>query len=257
MNKILDVCYSENDNEYQKLDIYIPDCTDFDTIVWFHGGGIEWGNRNGKTELNLAKAYTDKGICFVSVQYRLYPDAHFPEYIEDAAQSVKYTVDNIRRFGGNGNVFVAGSSAGAYLTMMLCLDEHYLGDIGTDTSHVCGFISDSAQQFTHFNILKYEHSLDTRLERIDNTAPIYHLKPDLKIKPLVIIYYTRDIVCRPEENRLMYASIKSLMPESKVELIELEGGHTQGSNTLDPDGEYPIVKIAVKFIKQVNESNKS
>jgi acetyl esterase/lipase len=43
------------------------------------------------------------------VNYRLNPQDKFPEYIYDAAASVKSTIANIKKYGGaSKNVFIGG-----------------------------------------------------------------------------------------------------------------------------------------------------
>lgn len=245
MKTYFDIPYVENASEMQLLDMYLPDTEDFDTIVWFHGGGIEGGSRKSDV---YARAFAEKGIGFVSVEYRMYPAAHFPEFIEDAASSVAYTIHNIQQYGGNGKVYVMGESAGAYITMMLCMDHHYLLDKGIRQEQIAGYISDSAQQFCHFNVLR-ELGLDRRLERIDEHAPIYFIKEDLQIRPLLMVYYTNDRKCRPEENRLTYASFQHVMPESKVDITELPGKHC--SKPRREDGELMLVVRTCEFINSL------
>ena len=53
--------------------------------------------------------------------------------------------------------------------------------MGVDTDFISGYISDSAQMTTHFNVLR-ERGLDTRLERIDEAAPLFYL---MKIRMLI------------------------------------------------------------------------
>ncbi len=66
-----------------KLDIYYPsDKKDFVTVVWFHGGGLEGGEKGIPAELK------NKGIAVVAPNYRLSTKAKNPAYIEDAAEAV-------------------------------------------------------------------------------------------------------------------------------------------------------------------------
>ena len=78
------------------LDIYYPE-TDkgFATLVWFHGGGLEGGNKE------LLEGFRRQGFAVVSVNYRLFPRCKCPEYIDDAAMAVAWTFDNIEKYGGN------------------------------------------------------------------------------------------------------------------------------------------------------------
>lgn len=101
-----------------KLDIYYPsDKKDFVTVVWFHGGGLEGGEKGIPAELK------NKGIAVVAPNYRLSTKAKNPAYIEDAAEAVAWVFENIASFGGDPprHIYVSGHSAGGYLALMIGL----------------------------------------------------------------------------------------------------------------------------------------
>ena len=248
MRTYMDIAYVDNASEMQLLDIYLPDQDGFDTVIWFHGGGIEKGSRK---EIHFEESFVRAGYGCVGVEYRMYPGAKFPEFIEDAAASVAYVLKNIAKYGGNKKVYVGGSSAGAYLTMMLCMDHRYLASVGVKQEQIAGYISDSAQQCCHFNVLR-ELGADTRLERIDEHAPIYFICEGLEIRPLLLLYYEDDMKCRPEENRLMYASLQNVMPESEVYIKELPGPHCK--RPLNEDGAFMVVPESLTFIEKVKNN---
>lgn len=245
MRTYMDIPYVENATEMQLLDMYLPDGDDFATVIWFHGGGFEKGSRKRNY---YAEPLVERGYGFVSVEYRMYPDAKYPDFIEDAAASVAYVIKHIGEYGGNGKIYVSGSSAGAYLTMMLCMDHRFLEAVGVKQEQIGGYISDSAQQFNHFNVMR-EMGFDPRLERIDEHAPIYFVREGLRIKPLLLIYYENDIKCRPEETRLMYATMKNLMPDAYVDIVEFPGKHC-GKPTYE-DGTYIYIDKLCRFIETV------
>ena len=63
----------------------------------------------------------------MSPTYRLYPDAKYPEFIEDAAAALAWTKKNAAVFGGDPDrIFVTGHSAGGYLTACLALMPEFL-----------------------------------------------------------------------------------------------------------------------------------
>lgn len=166
MRSFSDIPYVENGSNMQLLDIFLPDSDGFDTLIWFHGGGLHAGSRKNP---EYAETVTSKGCAFVSVEYRMYPDARFPDFLEDAAAAVAYTLNRLPAMGGTGKVFVSGASAGAYITMMLCMDHHYLADAGVKQEQIAGFISDSAQQCDHFKVMQ-ELGMDGRLVRVSHIS---------------------------------------------------------------------------------------
>lgn len=240
MRSIKDLDYVGNGNPMQLLDVYLPEGEAFDTLVFFHGGGLERGDRKRAERFF---PLVDRGIAIVTAEYRMMPEAHFPDFLQDAAAAVAYTQKHMADWGANGRLFVSGSSAGAWIAMMLLLDPQYYAAAGADANAVTGYISNSAQQFAHFGLLK-DRGFDSRIERIDETAPISFVHEGLSIKPLFLLYYSDDIACRPEENRLMYAAMKRFLPEDAVlEIQMIEGAHCK------PDNNDELIAAFDTFVK--------
>jgi pimeloyl-ACP methyl ester carboxylesterase len=230
------------------LDIYTPESVDFETIVYIHGGGLEGGDKSWNS--GLAEGLTEAGYAFVSVNYRCYPIAKFPDYLEDAAQAVAFVKAHIGEYGGNGEIYVSGSSAGAWLSLMLCLDGKSLQKAGVNPQEVKGWIIDSAQTSTHFNVQKYEKGLDPRLQRIDEFAPLYYINDQTKFSKMLLLFYENDMPCRPEQNLLFYKSVLYFNAEADIQYALLSGGHCAGVAEKDEDGEYPFVKRALVWLKE-------
>lgn len=247
MKVIEDIRYGNEEDDF--LDIFCPDGDVSEILIWFHGGGFEGGNRKNPA---FAGDLTEKGIMVVSVEYRLYPKAVFPEFITDCARAVRYIIDHVAAKEKGKRVFVSGQSAGAYITLMLAFNRKYLEDAGVNRDVIAGFISDSSQTTTHFNILR-ERGIDTRLERIDEAAPIYYISEDSDFKNLLMIYYTDDMPCRPEQNRLFYKSVKRIRPDQRVEIVELPGGHCNGSSNRNENGLFDFNQAVLTFIKNENK----
>ena len=175
-----------------KLDIYYPENKkDFSTIVWFHGGGMEGGNKFVPKELR------EQGFAVVTVNYRLSPKAKNPAYIEDAAEAVAWVFKNIEKYGGRkDHIFVSGHSAGGYLPV-------------------------SGQTVTHFTIRK-ERGLPDGIPVVDEYAPVNKARKETA--PLVLITGDKhlEMAARYEENALLEAVLKSI-GNKKVTLYEMQG----------------------------------
>lgn len=154
-----------------KLDVYYPENKkNFPTVVFFHGGGLEGG------EKYIPKELLEKGIAVVSPNYRLSPNVHHPAYIKDAAEAVAWTLRNIDSLGGDpSQIYLSGHSAGGYLTLMLALDKQYLEAVNADADSLAGFIPLSGQTNTHYTIRK-ERNERPLIPVIDEYAPIYHAR---------------------------------------------------------------------------------
>jgi acetyl esterase/lipase len=89
----------------------------------------------------VAQALNAQGIVVVIPDYRIYPEARFPGFIEDGAAAFAWVRNHISSFGGSpAGLFVMGHSAGAYIAAMLSLDSRYLGQVGLSAGEVRGFI---------------------------------------------------------------------------------------------------------------------
>jgi hypothetical protein len=144
-----------------------------------------------------------------------------------------------------------GQSAGAYLTLMLCLNKEYLKEVGIDNKEIVAWISDAGQPTTHFNILKYERGLDPLLQRVDEAAPLYYVNKDTYFSHLLLLTYECDLPNRLEQNKLLMSSIKTFNKDLDVELKILKGEHCHGSGTLDEDGEYEVVKVVKEWMNRL------
>lgn len=223
-----------------KLDVYYPtDKKNVPTIVWFHGGGLESGNKHMPEEL------MNKGFALVAVNYRLSPKAKNPAYIEDAAAAVAWAFNNIEKFGGNKErIFVSGHSAGGYLSLILAMDKKYLSAYGVDADKVAAYLPISGQTVTHFTIRK-ERGLPDGVPVIDEYAPTNKARKDTA--PIVLITGDRNLEMadRWEENALL-ASVLKNMGNKRVSLYELQGfDHGQVAGP----GCYLIANYVRKFDK--------
>ena len=204
-------------NERCVLDVYYPkNKKAYATVVWFHGGGLTGGSKE------LPAALKEKGICIVGVNYRLYPKAKAPEYIEDAAAAVSWVFHNITALGGDSSlIFVSGHSAGGYLTAMIGLDKSWLNKYNIDANRIAGLIPFSGQMITHF-MVRQERGISDKQPVVDNLAPLYYVHPDAP--PLLLITGDRELelLGRYEENAYMMRMMK-VSGHKKTKLYELDG----------------------------------
>ncbi len=121
-----DIAYSEPKTEKQTLDVYAPaDGKQMPVVVFIHGGG--WQSGDKKEVDKKPQAFTDRGFVFVSVNYRLLPNATINQMGQDVAKAIRWVHDHAKDYGGDPDtLFVTGHSAGAQLAALICTDEGYL-----------------------------------------------------------------------------------------------------------------------------------
>lgn len=240
-----DIVYSTDKNEYSiqrcRLDIYHPvDTTGLPVIVWFHGGGLTGGERFIPEELKQS------GYVVVAPNYRLLPNVEIIDCIDDAAAAVAWTFKNIDKFGGDPEkIFVAGHSAGGYLTSMIGFEKKWLGKYGVDADSIKGLIPYSGQSITHFALRKSK-GISELQPVVDEYAPMYHIRKDAP--PYIIITGDREIELfgRYEENAYLWRLLK-LIGHPDVRIYEIDG-HDHGEMVVPA---HHILKANINRILQL------
>ena len=181
------------------LNVFHPkDQSGTPVLIFFHGGGLSGGDHHGTPEL-----YKHLGCVIVSPTYRLYPDAKYPDFIEDAAAALAWTKKHVSEFGGDPNkIFVSGHSAGAYLTTCLVLMPEFLEQQGLTPFDFAGFIPISGSMVTHYAVQLERTGFNNKII-VDDAAPLNHA---LKETPPLLILCGEpglDFGSRPSDNRLM------------------------------------------------------
>ena len=132
------------DGPRRTLDIYVPrGARAAPVVVFWYGGSFQYGRRENYRFVGAALA--QRGLVAVLPDYRVYPPAVFPEFVDDAAQAVKWVHDHAAEYGGDpARLFLMGHSAGGYLASMVALDRRYLTRAGAGDVRLRGLIALSA-----------------------------------------------------------------------------------------------------------------
>lgn len=115
----------------QALDIYVPPgaLRDAPVIVMVHGGAWKIGDKanTGSVE-NKLKYWLPKGYVFVSVNYRMLPEAMALTQAQDVAAAVRWTQSHARDWGADADkLILMGHSAGAHLVALLSSKPSMVG----------------------------------------------------------------------------------------------------------------------------------
>ena len=238
MQRIENVSYGN-----EKLDLYLPENSEFDLFIYFHGGGMERGDKANRP--HIFEHLVSRGVAVASVEYRKYPHAQYPDFIEDAAQSVAWLKENIAAYGNCKRFFVGGSSAGGYLSMMLCFDKRWLGKYGIDPMDTDGFFHDAGQPTKHYNVLKAQE-IDSRRVIVDETAPLYHVGTAEKYPPMIFVVSDDDMENRLEQTKLMISTLKHFGHEVPLKICH--GKHCHYVKQINEDGTSPLAQMILEFI---------
>jgi acetyl esterase/lipase len=132
------------DNKKQTLDVYLPNTPkNAPIIIMVHGGAWKIGDKDSsKVVTNKVNRWVSKGAIFVSVNYRLLPEADPLKQAEDVALAIAYVQSHASEWGGDTNkIVLMGHSAGAHLVSLVSADytkyrglKPWLGTISLDSA---------------------------------------------------------------------------------------------------------------------------
>ena len=246
MRSYLDLYYTKDNDAARTLDIYLPEGAPEAIFLYIHGGGLDHGSKKRSADV-ISKYLVDRGVAFVTIDYRMYPDAKYPDYIRDAASAIAYVKKNKDEiFDGCDKLFVGGSSAGGYISMMLCFDKRYLAEVGLDNSDIAGYLHDAGQPTAHFRVLQ-ERGIDPRRVIVDETCPMYYVGLEKSYPRMRFIVSDNDMKSRYEQTMLMLSTMNHF-EYTDFDHIVMHGKHCEYCSRCDEEGNSRLGKLIVDFI---------
>ncbi|WP_411340635.1 alpha/beta hydrolase [Sphingopyxis sp. J-6] len=192
------------------LNIWVPTGTQktdrLPVIVWLYGGGWYSGARD---DYGFAgRAFAKQGFIVVIPDYRIVPEGHWPDFLQDSAAAVAWTEKHIAAYGGDpGRIALAGHSAGAYNAVMLALDPQWMREAGSDASAIRGVAALAGP----YDFLPFEKGgrADVAMGDIrpaERTQPIQFVRADAP--PLWLGHGTADTVVRVRNSQNLAAAMQ-------------------------------------------------
>src|SRR5262249_55387401 len=124
-----------------KFDLYLPKrfTPPAPVVLFFYGGAFRAGR---KEEYRIVgEALASKGIVTAVADYRIFPEGHFPDFLEDGARALAAVKASVGALGGDpSRIYLCGHSAGAYISAMLASNPAYLRAVNLDFSAIRGVI---------------------------------------------------------------------------------------------------------------------
>lgn len=234
-----------NESPAQELTLFLPDGEIKSVFVYIHGGGLVDGD---KSHADVSAPYlTSRGIALATINYRMYPEAKYPDFIYDSALAVRWVVDNVCKVYGADKLYVGGSSAGGYISMMLCYDKTYLESVGLDMSAIAGYFHDAGQPTAHFTVLD-KRGIDPRRVIVDETSPLYHIGAADKYPRCRFIISDNDMPSRYEQTMLVLSTLKHY-GHSNYDHVVMHGDHCAYVTATDENGDGVLGKMIYDFIE--------
>ena len=198
--------------ERNKLNIWVPTGTKktdkLPVLVWLYGGGWYSGQRD---DYGFAgRAFARQGFIVVIPDYRIVPDGHWPDFLQDSAAAVAWTDANIANYGGDPDrIALSGHSAGAYNTVMLALDPQWMKAAGSDTSVIRGVAALAGPyDFAPFEEGGRADVAMGDIRPVERTQPITFVRADAP--PLWLGHGTADTVVRVRNSQRLAAAMQKV-----------------------------------------------
>ena len=116
LNTIVDQRYGEG--EKQKLDVFRVKDPNAPTLVYFHGGYWQRGDKSIYSF--LASPFNSEGVNFITVGYDLCPTVSITQISNQAREALEFIWRNAKSLGVNRDqITVMGHSAGGHITQMM------------------------------------------------------------------------------------------------------------------------------------------
>ena len=191
-----------------RLDVYrpVPAAESKTVVVFLYGGGWKKGERSHYRF--VGEAFAARGYTVVIPDYRIYPKARFPDFVEDAAAAVGWVRRNIAAHGANPNrIVLVGHSAGAHIAALVTLDRRYLEAAGVPEGTIVGWAG-LAGPYT-FNPTTYPSTkaIFETAARVQDTRPVDFVHAEAP--PALLLHGTDDDTVRPENSEGLARSLEA------------------------------------------------
>jgi acetyl esterase/lipase len=237
-----------------RLDLYRPLHIDHSPIVvFFYGGGWDSGDKADFRFVGAALA--EAGFITVVPNYRRYPEAMFPAFMQDAARAVAWTRTHAHEWGADPEqIYVVGHSAGAHIAVLLALDEQYLRQVGGSTRWLRGAVGLSGP----YDFLPFREAYLNELfgppENFPHSQPINYVRADAP--PLLLMHGLQDTRVRVENTRSLTAAMQAV--GGRVTAVYFEGaGHSDlvAAFSIAKRHHLPVLRDIRAFIRSGDSSS--
>ena len=259
-----DVPYLKNGHPRHVLDIYTPEKqarNSLPVVFWIHGGGWQTGDK-GDVSLK-PKVLAERGMIFVSTNYRLLPEVTMDELVGDVASSLGWVHRNIARYGGDPRqIIVGGHSAGAQLAALICIDDKYLKKEGVSFEVLKGCIPVDGDTYDIPKIIMtaehrqavyggkmftfgHRQKFGNDPEKHVDFSAVTHVTKGKRIPPFLILYFAGNPDTRAQAQRLESVLKAADIPTRAYG--KRDTNHSRLNNDLGKPGD-PATKEFYRFL---------
>lgn len=236
----------------QSLDIYRSDSprAGAPLIVFVHGGS--WSEGNKDIYKFLAEGFTSEGFDVVVPNYRLYPEARFPDMVVDTAKAIAYAAQQYP----DRKLVVMGHSAGAYNTLMAVMDPQFLRAENMQTcERIAGLVSLAGP--TGIIALGSEPYITIFPDRlVGDDAPMNNVSGP--IPPVFFGHGSEDTTVYPQNSEMLAEKITARGGSAEVKIYD-GMSHTGAVQVMSKffDGKQTLKSDVINFIEALPKTGNS
>ena len=200
-----DLAYTSG--ERGRFDVYAPRTLSAraPVAVFLYGGSWQSGDKSLYRFVGVALA--SRGVVTVIPDYRVYPEARYPTFLEDNAKAVAFVKRHAADWGADpAKLYLIGHSAGAYNAVMLAADPSWLKAEGVDSHKDIAGVFGLAGPYDFLPlrdpVLK---TIFGPVEQLADTQPINHV--DGSAPPMRLVAGDRDTTVDPGNSLRMTAAV--------------------------------------------------
>jgi acetyl esterase/lipase len=224
------------------LDVYVLRATakPRPVIVYIYGGAWAAGSKEQYAWVGAALAR--RGFVAVVPDYRIYPQAHWPMFLQDNAAAVRWARDHAAQFGGDPSKLVLmGHSAGAHNVFSLAVEPQWLAGVGMTPRDITAVVGLSGV----YSMLPLDGPREHAIfgSSTGYSEPIDHV--DGPSPPMLMIIGDRDRDAEPSNSDDVAAKLHD--KGGVAEVIHYPAlGHSDTINALaQPSGQAPAIMDAI------------
>ncbi|KAJ3140447.1 hypothetical protein HK100_009499 [Physocladia obscura] len=126
---------------------YKPETEKYKILIFFHGGGLVFGNRKTYPPDGIMSRIASKEWIFISADYHLLPESSLDHIRQDVAALQEWNLKNNNALGiDTERVSVAGASAGSFVALLLL--DHWKSIKPRSFVNMFGMVDTAGKQYT-------------------------------------------------------------------------------------------------------------
>jgi acetyl esterase/lipase len=235
----------------QTLDIWAPNdmgAAPLPVVIFWYGGG--WAKGDRASYAFAGRALAKAGFLVVIPDYRKVPQVHFPAFLDDGAEAVAWTQNNITQYRGDpSRIAFMGHSAGAYQAVMLALDSERLVAAGADPANVKAAVGLSGPY--DFYPFTSERAIDafSQWPHPEETQPITFARKDAPA--MLLVTSDGDETVRPKNANNLGAKLRGLGARVEVKNYgPLDHEEVVMALSVPFRGKGPVLADSTAFLRQ-------